>query len=41
MTLNLFNLGSLSIKECQKFREKRDTENELLEIQSKAVDVKG
>ena len=34
-------LGSLTIKECEKFRQKRDTEKELLEIQASAVDVKG
>lgn len=34
-------LGSLSIKECEKFRQKRDTEKELLEIQANVVDVKG
>ncbi|CAF1542814.1 unnamed protein product, partial [Adineta steineri] len=33
--------GSLTIKDCQKFREKRDTEKELLEIQSTSVDVTG
>ncbi|CAF2787198.1 unnamed protein product [Rotaria sp. Silwood2] len=42
---SLFNkagfTGSLSIKECEKFRKKRDTEKELLEIQANAVDVKG
>ncbi|CAF1084767.1 unnamed protein product [Rotaria sp. Silwood1] len=33
--------GNLSIKECGKFRKKRDTEKELLEIQANAVHVKG
>lgn len=35
------NLGSLTIKECEKFRIKRDTEKELLDIQSTSVSVKG
>jgi hypothetical protein len=39
--LNLFHLGNLTIKDCEKFRKKRDTEKELLEIQANAVDVKG
>ncbi len=39
--MKLFNLGNLTIKDCEKFREKRDTEKELLEIQSNVVDVKG
>ena len=34
-------LGSLTIKDCEKFRKKRDTEKELMEIQANAVDVKG
>ena len=34
-------LGNLTIKDCEKFRKKRDTEKELEEIQSKAVQVKG
>ena len=34
-------VGNLSIKECEKFRQKRDTEKELLEIQANAVDVQG
>ncbi|CAF4133596.1 unnamed protein product, partial [Rotaria magnacalcarata] len=33
--------GSLTIKECEKFRKKRDTEKELLEIQATSVTVKG
>ena len=33
--------GSLSLKDCRKFREKRDGEKELIEIQASAVDVKG
>ncbi len=39
--MKLFNLGNLTIKDCEKFRKKRDTEKELLEIQSNVVDVKG
>ncbi|CAF4164026.1 unnamed protein product, partial [Rotaria sp. Silwood2] len=38
---NIFNLGSLSIKECEKVRKKRDPEKVLLEIQANAVNVKG
>ncbi|CAF0752717.1 unnamed protein product [Rotaria sordida] len=33
--------GSLAIKECEKFRKKRDAEKELLEIQANSVNVKG
>lgn len=33
--------GSLSLKDCRKFREKRDSEKELMEIQASAIDVKG
>jgi hypothetical protein len=39
--IKLFNLGNLTIKDCEKFRKKRDAEKELLEIQSNIVDVKG
>ena len=33
--------GSLSLKDCRRFREKRDSEKELMEIRASAVDVKG
>jgi hypothetical protein len=33
--------GNLTIKECEKFRKKRDTAKELFDIQANAVDVKG
>jgi hypothetical protein len=39
--IKLFSLGNLTIKDCEKFRKKRDTEKELFEIQANAVDVQG
>ena len=36
-----FSLANLTIKECEKFRKKRDIKNELLEIQETVVKVEG
>jgi hypothetical protein len=29
------------MKDCEKFRKKRDTEKELMDIQENSIDVKG